>query len=637
MPKNWHKNWAWLSVFIFFLLLLNSIFLINKLIEIKEINYSFTWFSLAFNLNFLAGLRINISTAIMLFVVQFIALLVFIYSIEYKKNDEHFHRFFAYIGLFIFAINGLVLSNNLLIIFIFWEFVGFASYLLIGFWFDKQKAIEANFKAFMTNRFADIFLLIGVLLLWSNVGTLQLDEIKNYVSFYGNNNECISLAGFCIFLGCMGKSAQFPFQVWLPDAMEGPTPVSALIHAATMVAAGVFLMMNVIFLCSPLVLNLIAFVGCLTALLGAISALSQYDLKKILAFSTISQLGIMMAAIGLNAPELAFFHLFTHAFFKAGLFLSAGSVIHCMHHAHEKLPTLSTKYYFDKQDIRNMGGLLKIIPTTSICFIICGLALIGLPFFSGFVSKGNIITKSYELAQNGSFFDYFIWISLLITTFLTSFYVFKTILKAFFGELKISNLLKENNINFHDNGKLILVPIIILAFCSFQFNPFVFGVKNLLFSSLQINLNLEIKSEIVTVLISFLAIIIVYILYVKNKIKNIKIPVLIFKISYRHFYLDAFVNHAFIRPNQMIMNGVLFFETSILEQTTKLIYVSQVVAANVIAFIDRFFVDGIVNFITSIVNGFSYIIKYIQNGKIQFYILFFIIFITLFIMIIFFN
>ncbi len=626
LPKSSSKNWAWLWVIFFIFILSNCIILIQFNTSDLPLNFGYNWFSLPFKTDFKVVFRIHNYAAWLLFVVQFVALMVLIYSIEYKKNDAHYHRYFSFLGLFIFAMNGLIVSNNLLIIFIFWELMGFASYLLIGFWYDKPKAASASKKAFLVNKVADVFFLIGILIIWASLGNLDITQILKSIEINGTIPSSVSIAGFCIFLGCMGKSAQFPMQVWLPDAMEGPTPVSALIHAATMVAAGVYLMINITFMCSISTLQCITVIGCVTAVSGAISAMSQCDIKRVLAFSTISQLGVMMVAIGLNSPEAAFFHLFTHAFFKAGLFLSAGSVIHIMHHAHDALPIGPNKYHYDKQDIRNMGGLLKIIPFSSICFIICSLALVGLPLFSGFSSKGAIVTLSYINLINGNFLDFMVFLCLLITAFLTAFYVFKTIFRTFFGELKIKNLLEKHQIKLHENGILILISISILAIMSLQFNPLVMQLYDglTLFSE---NANdYELKTEILVLLVILSAIIFCYVLFKKNIMLRTKIPRWLFSASYQHFFLDNFIAKYIVTPTLITSKGILWFENDVLDKFVKYLSISQVIFANIIAFLDKFLVDGFVNVLIGGVRGFSYGIKTFQKGKIQIYILFALVF-----------
>ena len=292
---------------------------------------------------------------IMVVVVSFVSFFVHVYSIGYMANDSALPRYFALLGFFTFAMLGLVMSGNLLVAFCFWELVGFGSYRLIGHWHEKLSAAKASTKSFIINRLGDLGFLIGMMILWSWTGNLEISTFD----FSGVPTFWMTAAGICIFMGVIGKSAQFPLFHWLPDAMEGPTPVSALIHAATMVAAGVFLLIRIAVLFNADALIVISIIGAITTILGALGALFQFDIKKILAYSTISQLGFMVMAIGAGAAQGGFMHLLHHAFFKAGLFLGAGAIIHAMHQAYHynAVPV-------DVQDIRNLGGLRKKLPTT---------------------------------------------------------------------------------------------------------------------------------------------------------------------------------------------------------------------------------------------------------------------------------
>src|SRR5690606_17567263 len=307
-------------------------------------------------------------------------------------------RYWMYLSLFCFAMLGLTVSLNLLQLYIFWELVGFASYLLIGFWFTKETAVQANKKAFLVNRIGDIGFLIGIALVYAHCGTLDLSVLFNQTGTQiaiDKNATWVTFAGLAFFLGAMAKSAQFPLHVWLPDAMEGPTSVSSLIHAATMVAAGIFLLCTVFPLFNDTVLLVVCIIGTLTALSAAIFALGQHDIKKILAFSTISQLGFMMVGVGIGAWDAAMFHLTTHAFFKCLLFLCAGAVIHEMTHLKAK-----AKLDIDPQDLRHLGGLRHFMPKTFICMVVASLSLAGFPFTSGYLSKDSIVITAYEWANH---------------------------------------------------------------------------------------------------------------------------------------------------------------------------------------------------------------------------------------------
>jgi len=374
----------------------------------EDIIFAFNWLNYS-NLTVELGIKIDNLTVIMLFVVNLISLLVHVYSIEYMHGDKRFNRYFAYLGLFTFSMLGIVLTNNLLMMYIFWELVGLSSYLLIGFWFEKDSAANAGKKAFLVNRVGDIGMFLGILILFTTYGTFTFDTIFAKISegiLPFNSYEWLGIAGFLVFLGAVGKSAQFPLHVWLPDAMEGPTPVSALIHAATMVAAGVYLVVRIFALLTPDALLIIAIIGAVTSFIAATIAVTQNDIKKVLAYSTVSQLGYMIMSLGIGAYAFAFFHLVTHAFFKAALFLGSGSVIHSMHH---------------EQDIRHMGGLREKMPITFWTFVIATAALCGIPFTSGFLSKDGILAGA--LAFGNLTGHWVIPVLGFAVAFLTAFYM----------------------------------------------------------------------------------------------------------------------------------------------------------------------------------------------------------------------
>ena len=414
------------------------------------------------------GLHANIDIMIdkqsrgMMFIVSFIGMLVHIFSLGYMKDDDARPRFFGALSLFMFSMTGIVLAGNLIMMFIFWELVGLSSYLLIGHWYQKASAAEACKKAFLTNRIGDFGFMIGILLLFGlNKGDVSLDNLRDAFVQGGplfdaqkSNPGIITAAALCIFLGAVGKSAQFPLHVWLPDAMEGPTPVSALIHAATMVAAGVYMLVRVSFLieASPLAAEIIAGIGCFTALMAALMATQQNDIKRVLAYSTLSQLGYMVMAVGAvamaaqhgheahgpNPGHPAMFHLYTHAFFKAMLFLGSGAVIYACHH---------------EQDIWKMGGLRKHMPVTFWTFLIGTLALMGLPWItSGFYSKEAILGAAYDSGCSILFH------SAALTALLTSFYMMRLVIIAFFGKPRTESAHHATEVPV-----IMLLPLVILA------------------------------------------------------------------------------------------------------------------------------------------------------------------------------
>ena len=376
------------------------------------------------------GLKLDALSMMMLLIVTGVGGLIHIYSYAYMDDDDGKARFFAELSLFTFSMLGIVLANNFLEMFIFWELVGVSSYLLIGYYFEKPSAGDAAKKAFIVNRLGDFGFLLGIMMIWAAYGSLNFSALKDV-------GMASTIAGLLIFCGAVGKSAQFPLHVWLPDAMEGPTPVSALIHAATMVAAGVFMLCRTIYLYDATGLQVIAYIGGFTALLAALMAMQQDDIKRIIAYSTLSQLGYMVMAVGLGGPTAAMFHLTTHAFFKALLFLSAGSVIIGMHH---------------EQDIWQMGNLRNKMPITFWTFLFGALALAACPPFSGFYSKDSILDQA--MAQH----NYLLYIVGLFVAALTAFYIFRLFFVVFFSKEK-----SDHAEHAHESGPIITLPLVILA------------------------------------------------------------------------------------------------------------------------------------------------------------------------------
>ena len=398
-------------------------------------------------------LRIDTLTAVMLVVVTGVSSLVHVYSIGYMSHDPHRARFFAYLSLFTFMMLMLVTADNFLQLFFGWEGVGLASYLLIGFWFKKASANAAAIKAFVVNRVGDFGLILGMAAIYFSVGSLQFDAVfasaealaGGQFDFLGMTVPMLTTICLLLFMGAMGKSAQFLLHTWLPDAMEGPTPVSALIHAATMVTAGVFLVARCspLFELSPTALNVVIVVGALTAFFAATVGLVQNDIKRVIAYSTCSQLGYMFVGLGIGAYQAAMFHLFTHAFFKALLFLGAGSVIHAME---------------DEQDMRKMGGLRQLIPATFLMMFIGTIALTGFPLTAGYYSKDAIIEGAFAASAAPHMFAF---VLLVAAAFFTSFYSWRLMFLTFFGTARCSN---ETLSHVHESPPVMLVPLVILSF-----------------------------------------------------------------------------------------------------------------------------------------------------------------------------
>ena len=405
------------------------------------------------------GILIDNLTAIMLAMVSLISLLVHIYSTGYMSGDKYYGRYFAYLGIFTFSMLGIVLSDNLFSIYIFWELVGLSSYLLIGFFFEKQSAADAQKKAFLTNRVGDIGMWLGILILYSQFHTFGYEEIYEHIKAgdFHMSQAWLTAAGILLFMGCVGKSAQFPLHVWLPDAMEGPTPVSALIHAATMVAAGVYFVARIFVILTVDALHFIAFTGAITAFMAATIAITQHDIKRVLAYSTVSQLGYMVLGLGVGAYSAALFHLLTHAFFKACLFLGSGAIIHAMHH---------------EQDMRWMGGLSKKMPWTFVTFTVATLALAGLPLTSGFMSKDAILAGALGFAEiEGGGIYYLIPVLGFFSAMLTAFYMGRQIWLVFFGKSRTHLKPADEHHGHDDHGHhevhevswAMRMPLVVLA------------------------------------------------------------------------------------------------------------------------------------------------------------------------------
>lgn len=405
----------------------------------------FTWLS-AGGLNVKFAYLVDQLSLVMALVVTGVGFLIHVYSVGYMHGDKSFWRFFAYLNLFIFAMMNLILADNFVLLFLGWEGVGLCSYLLIGFWynrkFEKGTTSQAAKKAFVVNRIGDFGFLLGMFLIFMTFDSLNFQEVFSKAELFPVSEKVFSFIALFLFIGATGKSAQIPLFVWLPDAMAGPTPVSALIHAATMVTAGVYMVArcSIIFASAPAIMTLIAVVGLLTAFFAATVGLVQNDIKKVLAYSTVSQLGYMFLAMGVGAFTSGIFHVMTHAFFKALLFLGAGSVIHSMH---------------DQQDIRHYGGLKKYMPRTYLTFLIAALAISGFPGLSGFFSKDEILWYAY--AQG----NIVLWIIGVLTAVMTAFYMFRLVFLTFFGKERFSH-----DVHPHESPSLMTVPLMVLAFLS---------------------------------------------------------------------------------------------------------------------------------------------------------------------------
>ena len=455
--------------------LISLYLLINSLGDDFQVqNYNLYSWAIVGNLHMDIGFLIDRLSLLMMVVVTFVSLMVHIYTIGYMHDDPGYQRFFSYISLFTFAMLMLVMSNNFLQLFFGWEAVGLVSYLLIGFWFKRESAVTANLKAFLVNRVGDFGFLLGIAGIVFFTNSLDYYDVFSQVDLIASNEikitettswNAITMICILLFIGAMGKSAQAPLHVWLPDSMEGPTPISALIHAATMVTAGIFMVarMSPLFELSEMALAFVLIIGSVTAFFMGLLGIIQNDIKRVVAYSTLSQLGYMTVALGVSAYSAAIFHLMTHAFFKALLFLAAGSVIIAMHH---------------EQDIRKMGGLKKYMPITYITSLIGTLALVGFPGSAGFFSKDALIeTVKYSHWLGDGMIYWISYLSVLLGVFITSFYSFRMFFMVFHGEERMD---KETKSHLHETPTVVTMPLILLAIPSvivgwFTIKPLLFG------------------------------------------------------------------------------------------------------------------------------------------------------------------
>jgi NADH-quinone oxidoreductase subunit L len=579
------ERYSWVvSITASALILTSTIISISLFLSAENILIDTAWFrigSFTVNLNF----TLDAVARLMLVVVTLVSFLIHVYSIGYMAGDRGIRRYFAMLGFFTFSMLGIVVSGHLILLFMFWELVGFASYMLIGHWMEKPAAAKAAQKAFLFNRIGDAIFLVGIMLMWVHEQNPQ-------------NIHWQTIGVLCIFGGVIGKSAQLPLFSWLPDAMEGPTPVSALLHAATMVAAGIFLLIRISPLLTETSLLIITITGGVTALFGALCALNQVDIKKILAYSTISQLGLMVVAIGIGAKDAALLHLFTHAFFKAGLFLAAGSVIHALSHAQ-----LQTQNKFDVQDIRNMGGLRKKLPVTFLTCCIAGASLAGIPLFSGFISKDSILSAAWLLNEP---LKWIIIIVISTVSFCTILYTYRMIRFIFLGQ--------ESPTTVHESPWVMRIPMLICAVAScwliVSFSPVDgLGWFTKAFPGAQIFAGATILSSAVVII----ALVAAAFIYAKPSLKSL--PLLEKGLKLDMVYQKTF--GAFIiklasvaeTADKKWIDGFVHFTAY-----------TQVVIAHGIAWFDHYIVDGVVNAGAGLAKSLGSLTRSFQGGKVQLYI-----------------
>ena len=604
------KKWPGHTLVVFsFLVLLASVFSWLQIPFGTELNVD--WILIGDH-SFQIGFFYDELAGIMSIVVAIVALLVAIFSLEYMKHDKAQPRYFALLGLFAFSMYGIVLSSNLLLTFIFWELVGFSSYLLIGFWFEKEAPPISSFKAFLMNKVGDVGFLLGIFILFAYFKTLNIQSLIGLDPLTaGLPQTMLILTGIGLFLAAVGKSAQFPLQTWLPDAMTGPTPVSALIHAATMVAAGVYLMVRVFPLLAPEVLTIIGVIGGITAFMGAFAAFAQNDIKKILAYSTVSQLGYMIMAVGAGFPVAAFFHLTTHAFFKAGLFLCSGSIIHYYHETkHEK--------GFDPQDIRNMGGLKNVLPTTFLAFTLCMLSLAGLPLFSGFLSKELILNGLMSAIHLPMFVQVFGFASV----FMTAAYMARLYFRVFFNS--------ETKEEKYEEASAVKIPLLLLSILSIGF---VFSVNPMSPDSGWLIPLLTKYGDssamghfawipVLSIGLALSGILFSYFYVEKKMLVNIVLSVksLTYNLSNRNFYLDELYDVVFVHGALKMAHVAYWWDQKVVDRLVNLLGEIQVVFAYLMGWFDRTIVDGMVKMVSCLAMFLGNRTRQMQGGNVQSYL-----------------
>ncbi len=574
-------------------------------------------------------------STIMLLVVAGVGFLVHVYSVGYMHGDPGYPRFFTYLNLFMLSMFLLVLGDNYLVMFVGWEGVGLCSYLLIGFWFDKQSASDAGKKAFIVNRIGDAGFLLGMFLIWTLTGSLNYAEV--FEAAPGLSAGAATIIGLLLFVGATGKSAQIPLYVWLPDAMEGPTPVSALIHAATMVTAGVYMIARTspIYVMGPEALEIVAIVGAITGLFAATIGLVQNDIKRVLAYSTVSQLGFMFMALGVGAFTAAIFHLMTHAFFKGLLFLGSGSVIHALHHAPEE----------QQQDMRYMGGLKEKMPVTYWTFLLGAIAIAGVPPLAGFWSKDEILANAFFTGH------YKVWVMGSVAAFMTAFYMFRLVFMTFHGEMRVDPRARPH---IHESPATMTVPLVILAVLSVVggaipgFPPEGGWIHGFLAPSLAkmpaggghamqegvrlMNAAVEggghggPAATVLIVLAIALAlggIALAWRMYVQdteapNRLYE-SLPGL-YRLLLDKYYVDELYQKGVVEPVYRLMRALWSFDANVVDGAVNGSSVMTVVTSRISGMFDLRTVDGAVNGTASFIRFFSQVFKYLQSGMVQNYL-----------------
>lgn len=583
----------------------------------------YDWFS-GGTLDFQWGFHIDNLTVVMLVVVTVVSFVVHVFSMGYMKHEPFYDRYFAYLSLFSFSMLLLVLCDNLFLLYISWELVGVSSYLLIGFFFWKHSAADACKKAFLTTRIGDVFMFLGILIVIWITGKLNYTEVFEAVANHELSGMWLTIAAICLFGGAVGKSAQFPLHVWLPDAMEGPTPVSALIHAATMVAAGVYMVGRLfpLFSASPTAMLVVAYIGLITAVFAATIAITQTDIKRVLAYSTVSQLGYMITALGVGAYTAGLYHLMTHAFFKALLFLGSGSVIHSVH----------------SQELPEMGGLYKKMPVTALTMLVATLAIAGVPFFSGFGSKDAILAGALEFTVEHPQ-HFLIFLGLLAGAGITAFYMFRLIFLTFFGEPRD----RYKYEHAHESPPVMTIPLIILAVLSIIGGFGLYGA--LWFNSLVVPPVIESAAHaaaehggehghgspivhylamVLSIAVAFSGIALSYLVYYKRSISAEALAARYKKwydLSYHKYWVDEFYEKTVVAFVLKLRMALASFDQKVVDGAVNITAPVTKGVSNFSGAVDKYVVDGLVNLLALIVQAVGAISTLFQSGVIQNYLL----------------
>jgi NADH-quinone oxidoreductase subunit L len=634
--KRLPRQGDWIANILIFACLFISIFIFINTGSSEKIVAEGSWIDLGtFKINL--GITIDNLSAVMMMVVCLISSMSHLFSVKYMEGDTKYSRYFAFLGIFSFSMLGIVLTNNLFMMYIFWELVGITSYILIGFWYERPGPQYASKKAFIVNRIGDIGFFSGILIIYIFTKSFNFTDIFAAIEAGKLSGAWLTAAGILVFCGAVGKSAQFPLHVWLPDAMEGPTPVSALIHAATMVAAGVYLVARTFVMMTADALTVIAYIGMITAFISATIAITQNDIKRVLAYSTISQLGYMIMALGVGAYTAGFFHLVTHAAFKACLFLGAGSVIIALHH---------------EQDIRQMGGLKNKMKITYITFLVASLAISGVPFTSGFLSKDSILAGTMVFAKFTGGINYILPVVGFLVAILTAFYMFRLVFLTFHGEPKN----KEKYEHTHESPIQMTLPLIVLsALCFFAFfslNPidanvgwftkYVPAPHSIVPDAQRFEFQREVQMEAnepsvyaeelhhvhytamtISLICAGLGILLAFAFYKWKKFSADAFAEKfkpLYNFSLNKWYFDEFYEGVIVAATLGLTQVLRWFDNTIIDGAVNgAAYITQKTSKGSGRF-DNGFIDGLVNLVAGIIMFFGLLFRKIQTGKIQTYL-----------------